>query len=460
DDVVDVEADGERWWQQPVHVEPLALDRVVVLDIETTGLDEDHDHVTQVGAEHLGTGERLFVEVAHPGGDAADAVDLGDALRRLDARLAQADAIAGHRVAAFDLPFLRAAARRAGIDWRCELPALDLLTLSVLVDPTLPGRRLTDLADHLDVPLETPHHAAADVAATATLFRRLLERCDPDDPSWALARACLARAGAPLARLLPAGEVPASLATALRPRPDDLVSVGDGVRHADATSAVARTLDTMRREVPGHRDRPSQRTMADAVAAVLDRGGQLAVEAPTGTGKSLAYLIPAAVRAARPDQPVVVATKTKLLQRQLRDEAERLRSLGMLRAPFRQVQGVGNYICTREVHDALEAGDLQGSGWVGSTAVGRGRAAPVAGDAASALPAGPGGRQLHLHPRGPRRARGGGPAGLGVGRHRRGGASARHGAERDVGRRHRRRARALRPALRPAALVAAGHDEL
>jgi ATP-dependent DNA helicase RecQ len=368
DDVVDVEADGERWWQQPVHVEPLALDRVVVLDIETTGLDEDHDHVTQVGAEHLGTGERLFVEVAHPGGDAADAVDLGDALRRLDALLAQADAIAGHRVAAFDLPFLRAAARRAGIDWRCELPALDLLTLSVLVDPTLPGRRLTDLADHLDVPLETPHHAAADVAATATLFRRLLERCDPDDPSWALARACLARAGAPLARLLPAGEVPASLATALRPRPDDLVSVGDGVRHADATSAVARTLDTMRREVPGHRDRPSQRTMADAVAAVLDRGGQLAVEAPTGTGKSLAYLIPAAGRAARPDQPVVVATKTKLLQRQLRDEAERLRSLGMLRAPFRQVQGVGNYICTREVHDALEAGDLQGSEWV-ATAV-------------------------------------------------------------------------------------------
>src|SRR5690606_25234380 len=145
----DAEHEVDRWWCRPIDVEPLDLDRVVVVDIETTGLDAVHDHVRQLAAEHLGTGVRLLVEVDHPGrDDGADVVDLAEALATLDGQLATADAVAGHRVAAFDLPFLHAAARRSGVDWQCDLPALDLHTLSLLVDPTLPGRRLTDLADH------------------------------------------------------------------------------------------------------------------------------------------------------------------------------------------------------------------------------------------------------------------------------------------------------------------------
>jgi hypothetical protein len=94
------------------------------------------------------------------------------------------------------------------------------------------------------------------VVTTAALLRLLPRRCDPHDPSWALARACLARAGDPLARLLPSGTVPDALAEALQPRAYELVSMGDGVRYANAAAAVVQALDTMRREVPGHRDRP------------------------------------------------------------------------------------------------------------------------------------------------------------------------------------------------------------
>ena len=58
-------------------------------------------------------------------------------------------------------------------------------------------------------------------------------------------------------------------------------------------------------------------SMASLWAEALDRGGFLAVEAPTGIGKSLAYLLPAILRRVRGSGPVVVSTHTKALQEQL-----------------------------------------------------------------------------------------------------------------------------------------------
>ena len=59
--------------------------------------------------------------------------------------------------------------------------------------------------------------------------------------------------------------------------------------------------------------------MAAAVAQAFETGEHLAVQAGTGTGKSLAYLVPAIVRAVDDDTPVVVSTATIALQRQLVD---------------------------------------------------------------------------------------------------------------------------------------------
>jgi ATP-dependent DNA helicase DinG len=59
--------------------------------------------------------------------------------------------------------------------------------------------------------------------------------------------------------------------------------------------------------------------MAEAVAHAFDSGEHLAVQAGTGTGKSLAYLVPAIARAVDTDEPVVISTATIALQRQLVD---------------------------------------------------------------------------------------------------------------------------------------------
>jgi hypothetical protein len=64
---------------------------------------------------------------------------------------------------------------------------------------------------------------------------------------------------------------------------------------------------------PGYRSRPEQVRMAEAVARAIASRGALLADAPTGTGKSLVYLVPAALSGSR----VVVSTATKALQHQL-----------------------------------------------------------------------------------------------------------------------------------------------
>ncbi len=97
-------------------------------------------------------------------------------------------------------------------------------------------------------------------------------------------------------------------------------------------------------------ERPGQVTMAKAVARAMDGGEHLAVQAGTGTGKSLAYLVPAARHAAALDATVVVSTATIALQRQLIDRdlprlAEALKPL-LGRAPtFAILKGRRNYLC-------------------------------------------------------------------------------------------------------------------
>ena len=99
---------------------------------------------------------------------------------------------------------------------------------------------------------------------------------------------------------------------------------------------------------PEWEEREGQRSLAIEVAHTLERGGVLLAEAPTGVGKSLAYLLPAAWHAAESGERVVVATCTRSLQDQLheRDLPALLEALG-LELPFAVLKGKQNYLCPR-----------------------------------------------------------------------------------------------------------------
>jgi ATP-dependent DNA helicase DinG len=102
------------------------------------------------------------------------------------------------------------------------------------------------------------------------------------------------------------------------------------------------------RAIPHYEDRAEQRMMSAAVARALEDQRPLIVEAGTGTGKTLAYLIPALASGKR----VVVSTGTRALQDQIaRHDIPLLRSI--LARPFSAVvlKGVSNYACRRKLSE-------------------------------------------------------------------------------------------------------------
>lgn len=110
----------------------------------------------------------------------------------------------------------------------------------------------------------------------------------------------------------------------------------------------------------GGSQRSGQIEMAEAVARAFETGEHLAVQAGTGTGKSLAYLVPAIARALEIDEPVVVSTATIALQRQLvdRDLPRLAESLAenLPRTPaFALLKGRGNYLCLNKIHNGAAA---------------------------------------------------------------------------------------------------------
>ncbi|MEO8551253.1 MAG: ATP-dependent DNA helicase, partial [Kofleriaceae bacterium] len=101
--------------------------------------------------------------------------------------------------------------------------------------------------------------------------------------------------------------------------------------------------------IPHYEDRPEQRLMADAVERALAGQRALIVEAGTGTGKTLAYLVPALESGKR----VVISTGTRALQDQIaRHDLPLLRTL--IARPFNAVvlKGVANYACKRKLAEA------------------------------------------------------------------------------------------------------------
>ncbi|HEX4418839.1 MAG TPA: ATP-dependent DNA helicase [Kofleriaceae bacterium] len=121
---------------------------------------------------------------------------------------------------------------------------------------------------------------------------------------------------------------------------------------ADVTPALRPTGDLLApggglaQAIPHYEDRAEQRVMSAAVARALDGERALIVEAGTGTGKTLAYLIPALVSGKR----VVVSTGTRALQDQIaRHDLPLLRTI--LARPFSAVvlKGVSNYVCRRKL---------------------------------------------------------------------------------------------------------------
>ncbi|WPO70940.1 ATP-dependent DNA helicase [Streptomyces sp. KN37] len=111
----------------------------------------------------------------------------------------------------------------------------------------------------------------------------------------------------------------------------------------------------------GGTERPGQVSMAEAVAEVIDDGSHLLVQAGTGTGKSLGYLVPALAHGER----VVVATATLALQRQLVERdlprtVDALHPLMRRRPQYAMLKGRSNYLCLHRLHEGAPQDEEEG----------------------------------------------------------------------------------------------------
>jgi ATP-dependent DNA helicase DinG len=135
-------------------------------------------------------------------------------------------------------------------------------------------------------------------------------------------------------------------------------AIGAGASADDARQTgdeAVEGLDKVTAQMSGGEHRPEQQEMCRAVAEALTTGTHLVVQAGTGTGKSLAYLVPAALSGKK----VVIATATKALQDQLANKDLPLVESGLgLAVPldFAVLKGRSNYICRQRVTEVGSGG--------------------------------------------------------------------------------------------------------
>lgn len=351
----------------------------VALDLETTGLDAERDAIIEVGAvkfraeEVLDTlstfvdpGRRIPLLITELTGirdeDVVGAPRLRDVLPRLR-RFVGEWPLVGHSVN-FDLSFLR----RHSLVFENE--RLDTFELASVLLPHADRYSLGSLARMLGVEMERAHRALDDAQATHRLFRVLLQRAASLPPrtlkeilghgeraKWPAVpffRAALEEAA------LHPPERRARRARSVAP-PGPLFAVTEKTRPlqptAERTPLEVEQLAALLEEggafaahFPGYEHRPQQVEMLRSVARALSQGEHLLVEAPTGVGKSLAYLIPAVQWAVQNGERVVVSTNTINLQEQLfrKDLPDLARALP---SPFRAtvLKGRSHYLCPARV---------------------------------------------------------------------------------------------------------------
>ncbi len=355
------------------------MDRIyVAMDLEFTGLDTARDDIIEIamvkfrGQEVLDTFSSLVrpqrsiplkIErlVGITNGDVAEAPTVNALAGKILAMVGSHPVI-GHSVD-MDLAFLR----RHNLLLQ-NLP-VDTFELAAIALPGSGRYSLEHIAQILDIEVADHHRALPDALTTKDVFLRLVDTIRSWDPrlvqeiaglasptDWPLARVFrdLAQDGQKVGPLWQAPQRKAAAAVPdswddnefppLEPRdPPEPVDAEELVQMLSPEGAFAKTFR-------GYEFRPQQVEMTRAVVEALNYGSHLLVEAGTGTGKSVAYLLPAVKYALQNEQRVIISSNTINLQDQLftKDIPDVRRALTL---PFRAalLKGRRNYLCLRRL---------------------------------------------------------------------------------------------------------------
>lgn len=319
----------------------------VAIDVEATGLNPQTDEVIEVGlviftrdreisrySQTIRPKQNVSRDILRLTGITAEELETSPTFDEVSNELREhvgTRPIVGQSVGQ-DLALLASAGlKRAN-------RTIDTYRLASALLPDLPNYQLGTIADYLGHTIsgEDRHRALHDAVAAMHVFKALLDRIDDYDPSTLTQVATFARAAgwpeapffesaarerreAPLFQAGRSPTVPLELQFLVsRDRPEPLRPTGSSDKiDIDRLERLLSANGPLSRVLERYEPRPTQVKMAKAVAGSLNNDQQLLVEAGTGTGKSLAYLLPAAMFAISRGERVVVSTATIALQDQL-----------------------------------------------------------------------------------------------------------------------------------------------
>ncbi|MBO8170746.1 MAG: ATP-dependent DNA helicase DinG [Bacillaceae bacterium] len=359
--------------------------RFAVLDFETTGdKAQNGDQIIQVGIVTVDDGviTDSYASLVKPEREipdfitrltgitdemVADAPTIEEVLpeiwKRLDGRI-----LVAHNVH-FDLAFLQQALSDQGY-LAYQGPVLDTVELARILLPSADGYRLTDLASTLEIEHKRPHQAESDAWTTAVILLQLLDRLnklplitiqklkelshifktdlyellsDFEQIKWQN------QDGSEKEDLETYRHIAIKIHEQDEPvRPDDFPSFDEWIDHLFSENGVLARLH------PQFERREAQIKMMEKVYHSFQNGQHLLIEAGTGTGKSLGYLIPALYWAQTQDKKVVISTNTIQLQEQLfQRDMPLLNEVWPDHPGVALLKGRNNYLCLRKFEQSL-----------------------------------------------------------------------------------------------------------
>jgi len=356
------------------------LEEVIYLDLETTGVGA-RDEIIEIGAVKVlpGGEEETYEQLVNPSVSRVSPHILKMCTGITEEKLRRAPKFAEIKEEFLDfITDYPLVCHNAGFEQRMlekalweKLPNqfLDSLLLFLIFKPALAGHNMDYLFKHyLHEELSGAHRALADARDTKKLVGQLLNDLSRDDTG--ILENTLAMLNGSDWNWLPyLREIePATLCRTVGKRQAPFLSSSPSRGKPSCRYTLDRITPILEDEskwtehFPGYRKRPQQIKMAGKVAEAFQQNRALFVEAPTGSGKTIAYLLAALIWAAREEEQVFISTNTKNLQQQLQDELPRLAEvLELAGMRFADMKGISNYICRRMVEEeaAGMAADLE-----------------------------------------------------------------------------------------------------
>lgn len=367
--------------------------KYAVLDFETTG-NQSADEIIQVGLaiiEEDRTISRVYGSYVNPGipipefitgltgisdSDVAGAPSLEEMMMELVPMLDDV-VLVGHNVA-FDFNFLQNALDRCGY-----LPfsgrILDTIHFLKICFPSLTTYQLGMVSSHFGLEHDRPHQADSDALATALVLLKCLEELDQlplltiqrlsdlfadedSDLGWFFDGLRAEKENNPVDDR--DGQIfyrQFALAvddwTNMAPVRDD--SEKNPLEGVSFESYMSQVRDQLKQVLPQYESREAQDMMFDEVMKALEEDNHLLIEAGTGTGKSLGYLLPSIYQSVKDEQKVMVSTHTINLQEQLRERDIPLLTR-VVPFPFKAAvfKGRQHYLCLRKFEHKINRRDF------------------------------------------------------------------------------------------------------